>query len=71
MEYKIEIENADKPLERNVLVSDENNAGVYSYYGGDYIEVYGGLCEGHLVLNKETFLTLYEMMTQVKKFIDD
>jgi hypothetical protein len=68
MEYDINIENEDRPLEKKVFIQS-NNTGIYSWFGGDYIEIE---TSGYtLNMNKDRFLELYEMMTTLKKFIND
>lgn len=69
MEFNIEIENQDRPLERNIFIHS-NNASIYSWYGEDYIEIETD--DRNLIhMSKDKFLELYEMMTTLKKFIDD
>lgn len=68
MEFNIEIENQDRPLERNVFIYS-NNASIYSWFGGDYIEIETNGCNS-INMSKDRFLELYEMMTTLKKFID-
>lgn len=68
MAYTIKIENEDRPLERNIFIENET-AGVYSWYGEDYIEI--GYDRHCFNLDKKDFLELYEMMTVLKKYIDE
>lgn len=68
--YTVKIEDKDTPLIRNIFIENDN-IGIYSWYGESYIEI--GI-DNHGVganLNKEKFLELYEMMTVLKKYIDE
>ena len=71
MAYTINIENKDRPLERNIFI-ESDNVSVNSWYGEDYIEL--GIGENAVYgihMDKKDFLELYEMMTILKKYIDE
>lgn len=66
MEKKFE--NKDRVLMENAFFT-EGNIGVYGWYGLDYFEVGDGN-EEFMSLNRNEFLTLYNLVTEMKKEID-
>lgn len=69
--YTVDIENEDRPLERNIFIENEDGSSVMSWYGEDYIELHHGAYDETIYLSKESFLEMYELMTVLKKYIDE
>ena len=78
--YTVNIENENRPLERNIFIENENRISISSWYGENHIEIVQNIADEYqvgrtqqdiLFLNKKRFLELYEMMTVLKKYIDE
>lgn len=68
--YTIKIENEDRPLERNIFIENENGIDISSWYGEESIWVQYGV-DNTVCYTRQEFLELYEMMTVLKKYIDE
>lgn len=69
--YTITIENEDNPLSRNIFIENEDGARIESWFGENEIEIHHGAYDDTLYLTKESFLEVYELMTVLKKYIEE
>lgn len=69
--YTVTIENENNLSNRNIFIENDDGARIESYEGEEDIEIHQGAFDTTLYLTKESFLELYELMTVLKKYIDN